>query len=383
MNFIAKTSAGLEQVLSEELSSYNFKDIKILRRAVSFTGNITDLYKANYCLRTALRILMPITEFVANTDTELYNNIYNIEWEKYFDYKKTIYIDASSYSNIFRHTGYVAQKTKDAIVDYFRNKFTIRPNVEKFNPDIVINLHIFENNVIVSLDSSGKPLNQRGYREHTGDAPLNEVIAAGLILISKWNKKSFFIDPMCGSGTIPIEAAYIATNTPAGYNRKNYSFMHWNSFNSKEWDFVKEKANSDIVNSESEIICSDINSSVIDIAFKNAKNAGFTDIINFKIDDFFNSNAGNDSGTIIFNPPYGERLKIEDIYAFNKSIGNKLKNSYSGFKAGIILMKNDEAKSIGLKSSKKITIFNGPIECLYLEYELYHGSHKKSVEKTI
>ncbi len=383
MNLIAKTSAGLEQVLYEELLSYNFKDIKILRRAVSFTGNLSEMYKANYCLRTALRILMPISEFKAQSDTELYNNIYNITWENYFDYKKTIYIDVSAYSNIFRHTGYVAQKTKDAVADYFRNKFGIRPSVDKTNPDIVINIHISEENIWVSLDSSGKPLNQRGYREFTGDAPLNEAIAAGLILMSKWDKKSFFIDPMCGSGTIPIEAAYIATNTPPGYNRKNYSFMHWNSFNSKEWDFVKERANSEIITSEAEIICSDINSLVIDNAFKNTTNAGFTDLINFKIDDFFLSNCGKNSGTVIFNPPYGERLKIEDIYAFNKSIGNKLKNSYSGFKAGIILMKNEEAKSIGLKSSKKITIFNGPIECLYLEYELYQGSHKKSLENTL
>lgn len=376
MNFVAKTSAGLEQILSEELSSYNFKDIKILRRAVSFAGNLTDLYKANYCLRTALRILMPVTKFNAQNDTELYNNIYNINWENYFDYKKTIYVDVSAYSNIFRHTGFVAQKTKDAIVDYFRNKFKIRPSVDKTNPDIVINVHIFEAQVVVSLDSSGKPLNQRGYRENTGDAPLNEVIAAGLILLSKWDKKSFFIDPMCGSGTIPIEAAYIATNTPSGYNRKNYSFMHWNSFNSNEWEFVKERANSEIITSEAEIVCSDINSAVIDIAFKNAKNAGVTDFIDFKIEDFFNSNPGKNSGTLIFNPPYGERLKLDDVYTFNKNIGNKLKNSYMGFKAGLILMKNDEAKSIGLKSSKKVKIFNGPIECLYLEYELYKGSHK-------
>jgi len=378
MKFVAKTFAGLEQVLFDELLLNNFKNIKVLRRAVSFTGNLTDLYKANYCLRTALRILMPISEFRAINETELYNNVYNIDWEKYFDYKKTIYVDVSAYSNNFRHTGFVAQKTKDAIVDYFRNKIKIRPSVNKVNPDIVINVHIAEDNVRVSLDSSGKTLNQRGYRKNTGDAPLNEVIAAGLILLSKWDKKSFFIDPMCGSGTIPIEAAYIATNTPAGYNRKNYSFMHWNSFNSNEWDFVKEKTNSDIVKSEDEIVCSDINSAIIDIAFNNAKNAGLADYINFKHEDFFETSPNKDFGTLIFNPPYGERLKVDDISSFYQNIGSHLKHSYMGYKAGIILINNNAAKSIGLKYSKKVKIFNGPIECLYLEYELYQGSHKKN-----
>ena len=187
MKFIAKTSAGLEGILAEELNSFNFKDVKTLRRAVAFSGDLGELYKANYCLRTALRIIWPISEFKAINEIELYNKVYEIAWEDYFDYKKSIYIDVSAYSENFRHSGFLAQKTKDAVVDRFRNKFNIRPSVDKIDPDIVINVHIFEDNVTISLDSSGKTLNQRGYRQYTGEAPLNEVIAAGMILISKWN----------------------------------------------------------------------------------------------------------------------------------------------------------------------------------------------------
>ncbi|MBI5540945.1 MAG: RNA methyltransferase [Bacteroidia bacterium] len=376
MKFIAKTSAGLEEILAEELTSQNFKNVKILRRAVAFTGNLAELYRANYCLRTALRIIWPISEFTAINETELYNKIYEIAWDEYFDYRKSIYIDVSAYSNNFRHTGFLAQKTKDAVVDKFRDKFKIRPSVDKIDPDIVINVHIYEDNVTISLDSSGKTLNQRGYRKFTGEAPLNEVLASGMLLISKWDKKSLLIDPMCGSGTIPIEAAYIATNTPPGFNRKYYSFMSWNSFDVKDLTWVKERANADIIPSEAEIICSDLNPEMIDFAFNNAKNAGMVDYITFKKEDFFDSIQPKSAGLLICNPPYGERLQIEDIYAFYNSIGSHLKHQYMGFKAVILSMDNEAAKSIGLKSSKKVKLFNGPIECTYQEYHLYQGSRK-------
>ena len=376
MKFIAKTSAGLEDILAEELLSNNYSDVKILRRAVTFTGNLGELYRANYCLRTALRIIWPISEFTAVNETELYNKIYEIPWEDYFDYRKSIYIDVSAYSNNFRHTGFLAQKTKDAVVDRFRDKFTIRPSVDKIDPDIVINVHIYEDNVTISLDSSGKTLNQRGYRKFTGEAPLNEVLASAMILISKWDKKSLLIDPMCGSGTIPIEAAYIATNTPPGFNRKYYSFMSWSSYNEKELTFVKERANADIMPSEAEIICSDLNPEMVDFAFNNAKNAGMVDYITFKKEDFFDTKQTQNAGIIICNPPYGERIQMDDLITFYNNIGSHLKHQYQGFKAVLLSMDNDAAKSIGLKTSKKVKLFNGPIECNYQEYNLYQGSRK-------
>ncbi|MEA3316600.1 MAG: THUMP domain-containing protein, partial [Bacteroidota bacterium] len=213
---IAKTFKGLENVLAKELELLNATDIEILNRAVSFSGNKELLYKANFHLRTALKILVPIKKFKANNEHELYKEVKKIRWAKYLELEGTFAVDSVVNSEIFTHSKYVAYKVKDAIVDQYRENFNIRPSVNTKNPSLQINIHISENNCSLSIDSSGESLHKRGYRLKATEAPLNEVLAAGMIYMSEWDKKSTFVDPMCGSGTLLIEAALIANNIPPG-----------------------------------------------------------------------------------------------------------------------------------------------------------------------
>jgi len=378
MKFIAKTFSGLEQVLADEMKKHNLQNIKILRRAVSFTGSYSDLYFANYNLRTAIRILMPISEFVANNTDELYSNIYNIPFEKYFTIKNTFAIDATVNSDAFEHSGFVALKSKDAIADHFRKIYDLRPSVNKDNPDILINVHIINNKVIVSLDSSGKPLNQRGYRKQTGDAPLNEILAAFLIYKSGWDFKTSLTDPMCGSATILIEAAYIASNTPAGFNRKNYSFFNWKTFKSNDWIFVKEKSDSNIRKLDCKITGIDINSKVLNFAKLNVLNAGFDKNIELNCNDFFNF-LPNTNGFVVFNPPYGERLNVDDdIPKFYRNIGTQLKHNYVNSIICVLSIKDKNSKLIGLKPEHKYNILNGSIDCEYCIYKINDGKFIKN-----
>jgi len=374
---IATTIFGLEEVLANELREIGAANIEILSRAVRFKGDKAMLYKCNLLLRTAVKVLKPITTFTANNDQQLYDKIKRIDWNDYFSYNKTFAIDGSTYSDIFTHSKFVALKSKDAIADYFREKYTIRPSVDPENPDMRINVHINDRTVVVSLDSSGASLGKRNYRLALTDAPINEILAAGIILLSGWDRKCDFIDPMCGSGTFPVEAALLANNIPSGRNRK-FGFETWADFDIDIWNEIKADADSKIINSDVKIFAQDIDNKAIDIAFSNAKRAGVSELITFDSIDFFHTSHSTGQGLVVMNPPYGERLQVNEITNFYQDIGSRLKHYYQGCDAWIISANYEALKNFGLRTSRKIKLYNGPLECRLQKYELYMGSKKAS-----
>ncbi len=378
MQMLAKTFKGLEDVLAKELENLNASNITILHRAVSFSGNKELLYKANFHLRTALKILLPIKQFKAKNEYELYNEIKKIRWAKYLDLEGTFAIDSVVNSQYFTNSQYVTYKVKDAIVDQYRANFNIRPSINTKNPSLRINLHISEENCTLSLDSSGESLHKRGYRLKSTEAPLNEVLAAGMIYLSGWDKKSTFVDPMCGSGTILIEAALMAYNIPPGIFRKKYGFETWKDFNPKLLnDIFNEEY--DEPNFEIEILGSDISQDAIDIAYENIVNCGLKKKIKLQvkaIEDLIPPKSEN--GMMVTNPPYGERLKKDDINDFYKIVGDSLKNKFSGYNVWLISNNFEAIKNIGLHTSKKYALYNGALECKFINYSMYKGSMKKS-----
>lgn len=377
---IAKTFKGLEEVLANEIRNLGAENVKILNRAVSFSGDLEMIYKANLHLRTALKILKPIAVFKAKNEVELYKGIYNVNWGDYMDVENTLSIFTVVNSQYFNHTQYVALKAKDALVDQFRNSFGKRPSIDTVNPDIHIHLHLVEDECTVLLDSSGEPLNKRGYRVNSSLAPINEVLAAGMILLSKWDANSNFIDPMCGSGTLPIEAALIAHNISPGIFRKQFAFEKWKDFDK---DLFEEVYNEDTPKSkfQHKIIASDISSGAVRIASDNAKNAFVQNKIEFITQSFERFTPPEDGGMVMMNPPYGERLKKNDIEAFYERIGNQLKKSFAGYEAWIISSNKDAIKRIGLKPSTKIPLINGALECNFLRFNLYKGSKKRKADE--
>ena len=373
---VAKTMYGLEDVLAKELEGLDAKNIRKLHRAVEFEGDMKLLYRANYCLRTALCIIKPIHTFTAKNETDLYNNVYNMPWEKYLNPDGSLLIDASVSSRIFNHSLYAAQKVKDAICDRFRRKFNIRPSVSKEDPDLKIDLHIAENNVTISFDSSGEKLFKRGYRQSTHQAPINEVTAAGIIQLTNWQRDCNFIDPMCGSGTIAIEAAMYAMNIPAQYYRKSFGFEKWSDYNAMDWKYEKKLADSKISDFDYEIWASDVSNQAINIAEENLRFAR----LNFDIKLF---RAAMEEGKrpegktlVVMNPPYGERLEVEDIVSLYEAIGDTFKQSYTGCTAYVLSSDVFALKRIGLKPSSKTTLYNGNLECKLFKFEMYEGSKK-------
>jgi len=372
---IAKTFYGLEEVLAEELKSLGADNILKHNRAVSFNGDKELMYKSNYHLRTALRILKPIFVFNVRTTKSLYRSIKEYKWEKIFGVEDTFAIDAVISSNYFTHSKYAALKVKDAIADRFRSKFGKRPSVDVDNPTIRIHIHIYEDQCTVALDSSGDSLHKRGYRLSKMMAPLNEALAAGMILLSGWDKKSEFIDPMCGSGTIPIEAALIALNIPPGYLGRTYGFQKWKDFDQTLWNKISAessiKADSKIL-----IVASDKSPNAIETTARNVKSAKLMKHIKIGIKYFDEQKPTSENGMIIMNPPYGERLKEEDINDLYKMIGDSLKTNFSGFDAWILSASKSAMKNVGLKTSKRLTLYNGALECKFYKYSLYSGSKK-------
>jgi putative N6-adenine-specific DNA methylase len=372
---VAKTFAGLEQVLADELKTLGADSISVERRAVSFWGDQELLYKANFCLRTALKILKPVAEFDVTKREQLYNLAKKVVWTDYLALGKTFAIDSTVQSEIFVNSMYASLKVKDAIADYFREATGKRPSVNTSDPDIRINVYLMGNHCILSLDSSGESLHKRGYRVGQGEAPLNEVLAAGMILLTGWKGERNFLDPMCGSGTLLIEAAMIARGIPPGIYRKSFGFERWPDFN--------EKLFADIYNGEYEtefngrIIGSDLSAKSISIAQANIKSAGLSKKIEVQLQDIKTLEPPFDNGMIITNPPYGERIKPQSIFELYTSIGNTLKNKFMGYEAWIISGSVDGLKSIGLKPSKKIELFNGAIACSYRSYNLFQGSRKQ------
>jgi putative N6-adenine-specific DNA methylase len=374
---IAKTISGLEGVLAAELSELGATEVKPVMRGVEFYGDQRLLYKANYLCRTTLRILKPIAIFRAENEDQLYREIYKIDWSQYLDVDGTFSVDGvTSYSNI-THSKYLALKTKDAVVDQFRAKFGKRPNVKLDNADLVINVRIFRDECTVSIDSSGESLHKRGYRKATGPAPISEVLAAGMILLTGWDKKSNFIDPMCGSGTIPMEAALMAKNIPAGYYREDYCFMHWKDFDKTLWDEIKKEAESKMIKPNVKIVGSDKSGLIIGAARQNLRYAGLTDDIRLKASFFADLEPPSGGGTLVMNPPYDERMKNDDIIEFYKEIGNTLKQKYHGYEAWIISGHLEALKFVGLHATRNIALFNGPIECRFARFVIYEGSKKR------
>ena len=373
---IAKTLFGLEEVLAKELRNLGAQDVQTGVRMVSFVGDKGFMYKANLALRTALKILKPIHSCRVYNDKSLYSGIQNIDWSQYLDVNDSFVVDVTLNSDHFNHSQFVALKTKDAIVDQFRDKFGKRPNIDKDFPDLRINVHIHDEQCSVSLDTSGSSLHHRGYRTATNIAPINEVLAAGMLLLSGWDGQGDFLDPMCGSGTIIAEAAMIACNIPANINRKEFAFEKWN-----DWDNdLFEKIESSLLNKTREfhytITGYDKAPSAVEKARNNISNANLEDYITIKHENFFETKKET-SGPLhmVFNPPYGERLDI-DMERFYREIGDTFKQGYPNTNAWFITANLEALKFVGLKPSRKIKLFNGKLEARLVKYEIYEGSKK-------
>ena len=372
-SYTATTMAGLEEVLAQELIEIGADEVQIARRSVYFSGDQQLLYKANYCLRTALRILVPIDSYKIYSADDLYQRAKNFKWEDLFGLEQTFAIQSTTFSDLFNNSMYASLKLKDAIVDRFRYKFGERPSVDSKNPDIWINLHISNEFCTISLDSSGESLHKRGYRLDQNEAPMSEVLAAGLIRLSGWDQKSELIDPMCGSGTIAIEAAMLANGIYPGSIRNNFSFKRWKSYNAELFKQMEIEVQSNTP-TPVRISASDILRRNIDIAINNAEKAGVAKFIDFKISDFKVLEPASEKPFLLFNPPYGERLTPSDTN-FYAMVGERLKHHYTNATVWIISTPQC-LKSIGLRPSRKIPILNGSLECSFRKYELYSGSKK-------
>jgi putative N6-adenine-specific DNA methylase len=372
------TFFGLEEVLEKELMQLGGKDITIFKRGVSVVGDLGFLYKANLCLHTALKIIIPITKFTADNEQELYDNIKLIDWERFISNNDTLMVESVLNSELFTHSQFVSQKVKDGIVDRFREKTGKRPDVDLLHPAFKLYVHIYKNEVSLNIDSSGDPLYKRGYRSDINEAPMKEVLAAGLVKLSGWEKHLLLVDGMCGAGTIAIEAALWANNIPPGYYRNEFGFMRWRNFDEKMYDTIYESSINKIKNDKVEIIANDIDFPSIKKAKINAKNAKVDDVITCTQQSFFDMTPPRQAGVVILNPPYGERLPVAEIETLYKEIGNKLKKDFKGFSAWIITSSPEAVKSIGLRPSRRIHIFNGSLECRYLKFDLYDGSKKAS-----
>lgn len=373
--YTATTLAGLEEVLAQELIEIGADEVQIGRRSVYFSGDVKMLYKANYCLRTALRILVPIDSYKIYSVDDLYQRAKNFKWEDLFDCDQTFAIQSTVFSDLFDNSMYASLKLKDAIVDRFRYKFDKRPNVDSKNPDVLINLHISAEFCTISLDSSGESLHKRGYRVGQNEAPMSEVLAAGLLRLSDWDKKSELIDPMCGSGTIAIEAAMLANGIYPGSIRKNFGFKNWRSFKPELFKWMEDEVQP-VAQTPVKISASDILRRNIDIASKNADEAGVSSLIDFKVSDFKVLEPASEKPFLLFNPPYGERMTPDDTN-FYSMIGERLKHHYTN--ATVWMISTPQClKSIGLRPSRKIPILNGSLECSFRKYELYSGSKKTS-----
>jgi putative N6-adenine-specific DNA methylase len=380
-NIVAKTQQGLEPLLAKELEQLGATNIEQHKRAVSFDGDKALLYKANLCLRTALRILIPIHRFEAVNEQDLYDGVQQVNWEKYMDVDGTLAIEASTNSELFNHTQYISQKTKDAIVDQFREKYGVRPNVDIEQPDLRLNLHIFQHQCTLSLDSSGESLHRRGYRADANLAPLNEVTAAALILHTGWNGEGVFMDCMCGSGTILIEAAMFAKNIPPNFMRKRFAFEGWKDFDANLWKQVKDEAMAGVTESKATFIGNDAVFKVIEIARNNVRKAGLENDIKITNMRFEEQTAPEpvNGGIVIMNPPYGERLEVEEIGAFYKMMGDKFKKDFTGYDVWILSSNKEALKKVGLAASKRLVVWNSQLECKFHKFEMYRGTKRTDV----
>lgn len=378
MNYkmVAKTLFGFEEILANELQQLGALHIQPGNRMVSFEGDEGFMYKANLACRTAIKILKPIHSFSLSNEQELYDNIYKMNWGELLDTEKTFAIDATVFSDHFNHSKFIALRSKDAIADHFRDKTGVRPSVDTANPHLRINVHIHQSECTVSLDSSGASLHQRGYKTDTNIAPINEVLAAGLLLMAGWDGQCDFLDPMCGSGTILIEAAMIACNIPANIRRESFACQQWAGYDAALFETIKENLMKKTRENKFSILGSDSDFTAIKKAKININNAWLEDYIDVKQEDFFNSRKETEEKLfILFNPPYDERIGI-DTENFYNDIGSTLKHQYTNTDAWLITANPEALKSVGLKPSKKIKVYNGPLEARLVKYEMWAGSRR-------
>lgn len=376
---LAKSLFGFENVLARELRNLGAQNVKEGVRHVKFKGDIGFMYKANLALRTAIRILVPIHTFMLNSEDDLYRNLSKFTWEDYLDPESTLAIHSSVHSPIFSNSHYVSLKSKDAIVDYFRQKYHKRPSIDLKHPDVQFDVHIQNNVCTISLDSSGESLHKRGYRSDTNIAPINEVLAAGLVLLTGYDGTQHFVDPMCGSGTILIEAAMIANNIPANINRPEFGFEKWKNFDEELFKVIHDSLLKKIRNADKSIIGFDKAPSAVRKAQNNIMNASLEEFIKIERKNFFKEkNPVEGKVIVLFNPPYGERLEV-DVPVFYGKIGDTLKQEYTDTSAWLITSDFEQGlKNVGLRTSRKIKVYNGKLECRFVKYEMYSGSRKRN-----
>ena len=372
---IAKTFMGLEPVLAKELTQLGANEVQIGRRMVSFMGDKEMMYRANFQLHTAIRILKPIKHFKALSADDVYREVQKIDWSEYIGLDKTFAVDSVVFSEEFRHSKFVAYKVKDAIVDQFREKTGKRPNISVANPDIRLNIHIAEDKCTLSLDSSGESLHRRGYRQESVEAPLNEVLAAGMILMTGWQGETDFIDPMCGSGTLLVEASLIAHNMAPGLFRKEYAFEKWPDFDSDLFDRIYNDDSSEREFTH-HIYGYDVDIKAVNTARLNVRAAGLLNDITVEEADFKNFTQPKEKSIIVTNPPYGERISTPDLLGTYKMIGERLKHQFLNNDAWILSYREECFDQIGLKPSIKIPVYNGSLECEFRKYQIFDGKMK-------
>lgn len=372
---IAKTFQGLEEVLAQELVALGANNVQIGRRMVSFTGDKALMYKANFCLRTAVRILKPFLRFKASDADEVYNVVKSVRWEEYLDSDATFSVDAVVYSDVFRHSKFVAYRVKDAIADYFSEKTGHRPSVRLNNPDLIFHIHIAQEECTLAFDSSGDSLHRRGYRVETGVAPINEVLAAGMILLTGWRGECDFIDPMCGSGTLPIEAALIARNIAPGVFRQGFAFEKWKDFDSELFRSIYEDDSAEREFAH-KIYGYDCDGRMVACARRNVKSAMMNDVISIELREVKDFQEPSERAVMVVNPPYGERLVSDRLLDTYKELGRSLKHRFQGNEAWVISSNYDCFDQIGLKASARIPLSNGDLDCELRKYEMFSGEYK-------
>ena len=370
-----KTFFGLEEVLAAEIKKLGGRNVEVKNRAVNCVGDLGFLYKINYSARTALKILVPVFEFKAFNEEQLYKKVYQFNWEQFLSPGQTFAIDATVNSETFRHSRFITLKMKDAIVDYLKESQDWRPNIDTQDPDVKFHLHIDRELVVISLDSSGDPLFKRGYRKVQGEAPINEVLAAGMLQLAGWDGKGNFLDPMCGSGTLLIEAAMVALDLPAQIFRKKFAFQNWPNYDEELFKTIKEHRINRIREFTGKIVGYDIDARMLSAAKTNIESAELEDVIEVRKQDFFQSKKELFPLLMVFNPPYDERISINDD-DFYKKIGDTFKSHYPNTLAWLISSDLEAVKKIGLRPSRKIKLFNGKLETRFLQYEMYEGTKK-------
>ena len=378
-SMLAKTFKGLEQVLAKELIELGANNVQIERRAVSFTGDLRMLYTANFCLRTASRVLVPIATFKAKKTDDIYEQLKALNWAEYMTPKTTFQIDATVYSDLFRHSQFITYRVKDAIVDYWMEHGGVRPSVQLTNPDIYLNIHIAGDSVTLSLDSSGESLHKRGYRVANTQAPINEALAAGMLLLAGWQGQGDFYDPMCGSGTLLIEAALIARNIAPGIYRKGFAFEKWANFDADLFEdiYSDDSRERDF---QHKIYGSDAGFYAVQAATKNIESANLQrdiEVKQIRVQELRLAERNTEGALVMINPPYGERLaQDKDVLRLYQDMGTTLKHQFNGATAWIISSNEDALKCIGLRPAKRVRLMNGDLECLFNQYELFKGDRK-------